>query len=173
MRSDNGIRSQAARLRGHRRRGGHAGPHLRRSGRDQNDDRAYRTGLWIETRPTCGRHRVGYGQIPRLASGHRHHTADWDKSNREDGTFSRSDFTFDRDRNVYVCPADKLLKTTGNVGATTWRATVLPSSTAAHAHSKRDRALGRRSAVLSKHALAQGHTRPPRGRPRSCSRPHG
>jgi hypothetical protein len=40
----------------------------------------------------------------------------WDKSNREDGTFSRSDFTFDRDRNVYVCPADKLLKTTGNVG---------------------------------------------------------
>src|SRR3954453_1409056 len=29
----------------------------------------------------------------------------WDKSTREDGTFSRSDFTFDRARNVYVCPA--------------------------------------------------------------------
>src|SRR5207344_3618100 len=28
----------------------------------------------------------------------------WDKSTREDGTFSRSDFTFDRARNVYVCP---------------------------------------------------------------------
>jgi transposase len=40
-----------------------------------------------------------------------------DKSDREDGTFSRSDFTFDRERNVYVCPADKLLKTTGNVGS--------------------------------------------------------
>jgi hypothetical protein len=40
----------------------------------------------------------------------------WDKSNREDGTFSRSDFRFDRERNVYVCPADKLLRTTGNVG---------------------------------------------------------
>jgi len=40
----------------------------------------------------------------------------WDKSTREDGTFSRSDFTFDRARNVYVCPAGKLLTTTGNVG---------------------------------------------------------
>ena len=39
----------------------------------------------------------------------------WDKSTREDGTFSRSDFTFDRARNVYVCPAGKLLTTTGNV----------------------------------------------------------
>jgi hypothetical protein len=27
----------------------------------------------------------------------------WDNSNREDGTFSRSDFRFDRERNVYVC----------------------------------------------------------------------
>jgi transposase len=41
----------------------------------------------------------------------------WDKSAREDGTFSRSDFTFDRERNVYVCPAGKLLKTTGSIGA--------------------------------------------------------
>jgi transposase len=36
-------------------------------------------------------------------------------SDREDGTFSQSDFTFDRERNVYICPTDKLLKTTGNV----------------------------------------------------------
>jgi IS5 family transposase len=40
----------------------------------------------------------------------------WDKSAREDGTFSRSDFTFDRERNVYVCPAGKVLKTTGSIG---------------------------------------------------------
>jgi transposase len=40
----------------------------------------------------------------------------WDKSARDDGTFSRSDFTFDRERNVYVCPAGKLLTTTGTVG---------------------------------------------------------
>jgi transposase len=39
-----------------------------------------------------------------------------DKSKREDGTFSREDFTFDKDRNVYICPADKILTTTGTVG---------------------------------------------------------
>jgi hypothetical protein len=38
-----------------------------------------------------------------------------DKSQREDGTFSREDFTFDKERNVYVCPAGKLLTTTGTV----------------------------------------------------------
>ncbi len=39
-----------------------------------------------------------------------------DMSDRDDGTLSSNDFTFDRKRNVYVCAADKLLKTTGNVG---------------------------------------------------------
>jgi len=38
-----------------------------------------------------------------------------DKSKREDGTFSREDFAFDRERNVYVCPAGKFLKSTGQV----------------------------------------------------------
>jgi transposase len=38
-----------------------------------------------------------------------------DKSKREDGTFSREDFRFDKERNVYVCPANKTLKTTGTV----------------------------------------------------------
>jgi Transposase DDE domain len=38
-----------------------------------------------------------------------------DKSKREDGTFSREDFTFDKDRNVYICPAGKSLATTGTV----------------------------------------------------------
>lgn len=38
-----------------------------------------------------------------------------DKSKREDGTFSRADFVFDKDRNVYVCPNNKLLLTTGTV----------------------------------------------------------
>src|SRR6202047_5221853 len=36
-----------------------------------------------------------------------------DKSQREDGSLSREDFTFDKDRNVYVCPEGKLLHTTG------------------------------------------------------------
>ena len=43
------------------------------------------------------------------------HIPVWDKSEREDGTFSRSDFTFDRESNVYICPAGKLLTTTGMV----------------------------------------------------------
>jgi transposase len=38
-----------------------------------------------------------------------------DKSKREDGAFSREDFTFDKDRDVYICPAGKILTTTGTV----------------------------------------------------------
>jgi transposase len=44
------------------------------------------------------------------------HIPVWDMSQREDGTFSRADFAFDQERNVYVCPAGKLLPTTGSVG---------------------------------------------------------
>ncbi len=39
-----------------------------------------------------------------------------DKSKREDGSLSRDDFTFDKERNVYVCPEGKVLTTTGAVG---------------------------------------------------------
>jgi transposase InsO family protein len=38
-----------------------------------------------------------------------------DKSKREDGSLSREDFTFDADRNVYVCPRGSLLRTTGTI----------------------------------------------------------
>jgi transposase len=38
-----------------------------------------------------------------------------DKSKREDGTFSREDFTFYKEGNVYICPAFKALTTTGKV----------------------------------------------------------
>ncbi len=38
-----------------------------------------------------------------------------DKSKREDGTFSREDFTFDKARDLYICPAGKALTTTGTV----------------------------------------------------------
>jgi Transposase and inactivated derivatives len=38
-----------------------------------------------------------------------------DKSKREDGTFSREDFTFDKERNVYICPVGNVLTTTGNL----------------------------------------------------------
>src|SRR5262245_41326743 len=38
-----------------------------------------------------------------------------DKSKREDGTFSREDFSFDKEQNVYICPAGKILTTTGKL----------------------------------------------------------
>jgi len=38
-----------------------------------------------------------------------------DKSSRKDGTFSRADFRFDAEANLYVCPQGKTLITTGRV----------------------------------------------------------
>jgi len=64
-------------------------------------DTAYGTGKFLGW-------LVGAGIAPQIPV--------WDKSAREDGTFSRSDFTFDREHNIYICPAGKVLKTTGNVG---------------------------------------------------------
>src|SRR5277367_4031569 len=49
------------------------------------------------------------------------HVTVFDKSTRQDGTFSRDDFTYDHVGDVYSCPAGKLLTTTGsriNDGAT-------------------------------------------------------
>jgi transposase len=49
------------------------------------------------------------------------HVTVFDKSARQDGTFSREDFAYDRASDVYVCPAGKTLTTRGtlvNDGAT-------------------------------------------------------
>jgi transposase len=43
------------------------------------------------------------------------HVPVWDKSARPDGTFSRADFTFDRERNIYICPGGAKLTSTGNI----------------------------------------------------------
>jgi len=43
------------------------------------------------------------------------HIPVWDKGRRRDGTFSREDFVFDGDLNVYSCPNGKRLRTTGTV----------------------------------------------------------
>ena len=43
------------------------------------------------------------------------HIPVWDSSRREDGTFSRGDFAYDAEKDVYTCPAGKALKTTGRV----------------------------------------------------------
>lgn len=43
------------------------------------------------------------------------HIPVWDKGQRDDGTFSRSDFAFDEEKNEYRCPNGKALRTTGKV----------------------------------------------------------
>jgi len=43
------------------------------------------------------------------------HIPVWDKGARQDGSLSRTDFTYHRERDVYHCPRGKTLKTTGRV----------------------------------------------------------
>ena len=43
------------------------------------------------------------------------HVTVFDKSARKDGTFSRGDFTYDHEHDVYVCPGGKTLTTTGTL----------------------------------------------------------
>jgi transposase len=43
------------------------------------------------------------------------HIPVWDKSARHDGTFSRADFAFDQERNIYICPGGAELTSTGNI----------------------------------------------------------
>ena len=63
-------------------------------------DTAYGTGQFLGW-------LVGTGITP--------HIPVWEKSARDDGTFSRSDFTFDKKKNEYRCPNGKALRTTGMV----------------------------------------------------------
>jgi hypothetical protein len=43
------------------------------------------------------------------------HIPMWDKSARPDGTFRRTDFVFNQERNIYVCPGGAELTSTGNI----------------------------------------------------------
>jgi transposase len=43
------------------------------------------------------------------------HIPVWDKSTREDGSFSRADFVYDKEGDRYICPGGKTLTTTGRV----------------------------------------------------------
>jgi transposase len=43
------------------------------------------------------------------------HIPVWDKSARSDGTFSRADFVFDQERDIYICPGGAELTSTGNI----------------------------------------------------------
>jgi transposase len=45
------------------------------------------------------------------------HIPVFDRSKREDGTFSREDFRYDESTDTYICPAGKRLTTTGRINA--------------------------------------------------------
>jgi hypothetical protein len=53
-----------------------------------------------------------------------------DASERDDGTFSHSDFRWDRRHGVSICPNNKVLHTTGPCTMATCSATAPPNSTA-------------------------------------------
>jgi transposase len=63
-------------------------------------DTAYGTGKFLHW-------VIGAGITP--------HIPVWDMSKREDGILSRADFTFDPERDLYICPQGKFLRTTGTV----------------------------------------------------------
>ena len=62
----------------------------------------------------------GYGSAEMLGwlvheQGIEPHIPVFDKSGRTDGTFSRKDFTWDRQNDVYRCPVGKVLTTSGTI----------------------------------------------------------
>ena len=79
-----------------------------------------RTAERFNLKPTRLAADTAYGSAKMLAwlveeQGIAPHIPVFDRSRRKDGTFSRSDFTFDKERNLYICPQGKTLKTSGRV----------------------------------------------------------
>jgi transposase len=63
---------------------------------------------------------TAYGSAPNLhflvdKKGIEPHVPVIEKSQREDGSFSRSDFTYDADLDIYICPNGKVLRTNGRL----------------------------------------------------------
>ena len=74
-----------------------------------------RTSEQFEVAPSRLVADAGYGSAEMIGwlvdeRGIEPHVKLMDKSERTDGTFSRSDFAFDSESNLYVCPAGKELK---------------------------------------------------------------
>jgi hypothetical protein len=87
------------------------------------------------------------------------HITVFDKSVRQDGTFSRDDFTYDHVRDRYLCPGGKKLTTTGNL--VNDHATIaLPRQ------QTRLRGMRSKAQVLSEYSSAEGAALHPRRRTR-------
>lgn len=85
-----------------------------------------RTETCFGTKPKWLAADTAYGSAPNLdwlvnQKGIAPHIPVIDKSKRDDGTFSREEFIYDKERDIYACPTGKILKTSGrlvNGGAT-------------------------------------------------------
>ena len=73
--------------------------------------------LGLEPKRIAGDVAYGTGELLGWLAGRKiePHIPVWDKSKRDDDTFSRDDFTFDEAGDVYACPKGKTLKTTGKL----------------------------------------------------------
>jgi len=87
-----------------------------RGWRGPDHDRAHRAALRHQARTARWRYGLRFGCLVNEAKIAPHIPVN-DKSKREDGTFSREDFPFDKERNVYICPAGKVLTTTGKLAS--------------------------------------------------------
>jgi transposase len=79
-----------------------------------------RTAERFDARPTRLAADTGYGSAEMLAwlvdeRAIEPHIPVFDKSGRKDGTFSRDDFGYNHEADVYVCPAGKTMTTTGTL----------------------------------------------------------
>jgi len=113
---------------------------------------------------------TAYGAAPMLnwlveEKGIAPHIPVFDRSKREDGTFSRSDFRYDPTDDVYHCPGGKRLGTSG---------TVHEGKTLLYRRQQaRLRRMPAQTAMLSERPIAQDPARHPRTGPRRCSFPCG
>lgn len=79
-----------------------------------------RTKLRFGLKPKLLAADTAYGSAPMLnwlveEKGIAPHIPVIDKSAREDGSFSRADFRYDKDDDAYICPAGKSLRTSGTI----------------------------------------------------------
>lgn len=68
-----------------------------------------------------------------------------------DGKFARADFAYDRDRNLYICPGGKELKTSGTVHDGTTIKYIAKRSDCSAQGSAGDNALGARAGFVGAH----------------------
>jgi hypothetical protein len=118
---------------------------------------------------------TGYGSAEMLGwlvheQGIEPHIPVFDKSQRTDGTFSRSDFTYDHERNLYICPGGKELLhyrrqfTRPRIGVDA------EGLMRYRGHPARLRHLRAEAPLLPKTPRQEGPALHPRGRPRHGSR---